>query len=96
MDLITIDVSFISLRLVLEPLRDFPSAEVIALVKPQFEAGREEVGEGGIITDVRLQKRILGQVKCFAKELGFLVIGEMLSPITGKKGNKEYFVHLRS
>ena len=88
-------MSFISLRLVLPPLRRFPSAEVIALAKPQFEAGREEVGKGGIIGGVRLQRRIVARVTNFAEEAGFHVLGEILSPITVQKGNREYLVNLR-
>lgn len=94
-DLISVDVSFISLRLVLPPLRHFPSAEVVALVKPQFEARRDEVGKGGIIGDVRLQRRIVARLTSFAEEVGIHVLGEVPSPIAGQKGNREYFVHLR-
>lgn len=93
-DLITIDLSFISLRLVLPRLAHFPDAQTIALVKPQFEARREEVGPGGIIRSTELQREIVKGVIDFAEEKGFTVLGEVPSPIEGQKGNQEYFIHL--
>jgi 23S rRNA (cytidine1920-2'-O)/16S rRNA (cytidine1409-2'-O)-methyltransferase len=94
-DLITIDVSFISLRQILPALRAFPSARVIALVKPQFEAAREEVNPGGVIRSAGLQEEILERVKRFASEEGFEVLGETPSPIPGQKGNREFLLLLR-
>ena len=93
-DLVTVDVSFISLRLVLPPLKPF-SAEVLALVKPQFEALPQEVEPGGLITSPGKRKEIVERVKTFALSKGFSLRGEVASPITGQKGNQEYFLLLR-
>ena len=94
-DIVTIDLAFISLRQVLPALRQFPAAQIVALVKPQFEATREEVGEGGIIRSAELQEEILQRVKSFAWAEGFEVLGELPSPIPGQKGNREFLVLLR-
>ena len=94
-DLITVDLSFISLRLVLPSLKPF-SAEILALVKPQFEARQREVKPGGVIEDVDLQKRIVGRVKDFTREEEFLILGELASPVVGQKGNQEYFLLIGS
>jgi 23S rRNA (cytidine1920-2'-O)/16S rRNA (cytidine1409-2'-O)-methyltransferase len=93
-DLITIDLAFISLRLIFPCLKQFPSAEIIALVKPQFEARREEVPAGGIIHDKELQEEIVDRVKGFAASEGLNLLGEMPSALEGRKGNQEYFLHL--
>ena len=96
-DLATIDVSFISLKLVLAPVASVLKAggSVIALVKPQFEVGRGQVGKGGIVRDEEKRRAALEGVKGFAREAGFSVAGEMESPITGAKGNREYLLYLR-
>ena len=94
-DLITIDLAFISLRQVLPALRQFPAAQIVALVKPQFEAAREEVGEGGIIRSPELQEEILERVKTFACAEGFEILGDVPSPIAGQKGNREFLILLR-
>jgi len=93
-DLITVDLAFISLRLIFPCLKQFPSAEIIALVKPQFEARREEVPAGGIIHDKELQVEIVGRVKAFAASEGFYLLGETASALEGRKGNQEYFLYL--
>ncbi len=95
-DLSVIDVAFISLRLIFPRLKLFPSAEIIALVKPQFEARREEVGPGGIIQDRQLQREIVDRVKEAAVNEGLTLISEVPSPLKGQKGNQEYFLFLRS
>jgi 23S rRNA (cytidine1920-2'-O)/16S rRNA (cytidine1409-2'-O)-methyltransferase len=98
---VVIDLSFISLRLVLPAvaglLRDGGGgpADVVALVKPQFEAGRGEVGKGGIVRDAAVRRRTLEDVARAAAAAGFEVAGETESPITGADGNVEYFLHLR-
>jgi 23S rRNA (cytidine1920-2'-O)/16S rRNA (cytidine1409-2'-O)-methyltransferase len=94
-DLITIDLSFISLRKILPSLRAFAPVSVIALVKPQFEAERSEVGEGGLIESAELQRDILNRVKESAVRAGFAYRGEMESPIPGQKGNREFLLYLR-
>jgi 23S rRNA (cytidine1920-2'-O)/16S rRNA (cytidine1409-2'-O)-methyltransferase len=92
-----VDVSFISLRLVLPllPALLSPGAPVVALVKPQFEVGRAKVGKGGIVRDEVDRLLALDEVKAAARELGYEVLGETTSPITGGKGNVEYLIHLR-
>ena len=95
-DLVVIDVSFISLRQifpVLPPLLR-PGADVVALVKPQFEAGREEVRKG-IIRDEAVHARVLEEVATAAAGIGFERMAATPSPITGQKGNVEFLLHLR-
>jgi 23S rRNA (cytidine1920-2'-O)/16S rRNA (cytidine1409-2'-O)-methyltransferase len=96
-DLVTIDVSFISLRLIFPPLVPFlaAGADVVALVKPQFEAGREEVGKGGVITDPDVHSRSIARVADAAAAAGLQRIAMTPSPITGASGNQEFFLHLR-
>ena len=97
-DVVTIDVSFISLRHILPRvpalLRD--AADVIALVKPQFEAGRREVGKKGVVRDATVQERVVQEVTVAAAEVGLVRRHMVESPITGDTGNREFFVHLRS
>ncbi len=95
--LAVIDVSFISLRLVLPAVPPLlvPGSPVVALVKPQFEVGREKVGKGGIVRDEPDRLQALAEVAEAARTLGFAVLGETTSPITGGKGNVEYLIHLR-
>ncbi len=93
-----IDVSFISLRLILPALARLihPASDVVALVKPQFEAGRSEVGKGGIIRDLAIHRRVLKEIAAAAVSLAFAPADVMPSPITGAKGNVEYLMRLRS
>jgi 23S rRNA (cytidine1920-2'-O)/16S rRNA (cytidine1409-2'-O)-methyltransferase len=93
--IVTIDVSFISLRLVLPvvpPLLS-PGAHVIALVKPQFEAGKDDVGKGGIVRDERIHARVVDEVTEAARQAGLLRRGLEPSPITGSEGNREFLLH---
>jgi 23S rRNA (cytidine1920-2'-O)/16S rRNA (cytidine1409-2'-O)-methyltransferase len=94
--LAVIDVSFISLRLVLPAVRPLllPGAEVLPLVKPQFEVGKGQVGSGGVVRDPELRERAVAEIRAFAEASGFLCHGVCPSPITGPKGNVEYFLHL--
>ena len=95
-DLVTIDVSFISLRqilLVVPPLLS-PGADVVALVKPQFEAGRAEVKKG-IIRDETVHARVVEEVAAAAAAIGLIRVADTPSPITGARGNREFFLHLR-
>jgi 23S rRNA (cytidine1920-2'-O)/16S rRNA (cytidine1409-2'-O)-methyltransferase len=97
-DIVTIDVSFISLRHifpVLPPLLA-PGADVVALVKPQFEAGRTEVGKGGIVRDEAVRARVVEEVAAAADALGLRRAGDTVSPIEGMEGNREYLLHLKS
>jgi 23S rRNA (cytidine1920-2'-O)/16S rRNA (cytidine1409-2'-O)-methyltransferase len=96
MDLATLDLSFISLRLVLPVVRRLlrPEGAVIALVKPQFEAGKEAVPRGGVIRDAATHARVLRQFAVDASHAGFSVDGVMRSPITGTDGNVEFLANL--
>ena len=95
--IVTIDVSFISLRQILPVLPPLltSGADVIALVKPQFEAGREEVGKGGIVRDEAVHTRVVEEVTAAATDLGFARLAVVESPITGMEGNREFLMHLR-
>jgi 23S rRNA (cytidine1920-2'-O)/16S rRNA (cytidine1409-2'-O)-methyltransferase len=93
-DIVTIDVSFISLRYILPvvPPLVAPNGCVIALVKPQFEAGREEVGKGGIVADPAVHARVVEEIARFAREVGLERAGLEASPIAGVAGNREFFL----
>ncbi len=93
----SIDVSFISLRLILPPLAQIlkQGDEVVALIKPQFEAGKEHVGKNGIIRDHQVHRMVLEEVLSFAREDHFDILGLDYSPIKGGQGNMEFLVHLR-
>jgi 23S rRNA (cytidine1920-2'-O)/16S rRNA (cytidine1409-2'-O)-methyltransferase len=95
-DFAVIDVSFISLRLVLPPVKRLlrPPAEVLALVKPQFEVGKGEVGKGGVVRRPEQHQLVLDELRAFAIALGYGVAGTMPSPIQGAKGNREFFLYL--
>lgn len=97
-DIATIDVSFISLKLILPPLHKILKAagEVVALIKPQFEAGKEFVGKKGIIRDPEVHKMVLDDVLAFAIAHGYDVKGLDYSPITGGEGNIEFLAYLVS
>lgn len=96
-DLVTIDVSFISLRLVLPAVPPLlrPEADIVALVKPQFEAGRREVGKGGIVREPAVHARVLREVAEAAAACGLVAAGSTPSPIEGAGGNREFLLHLR-
>ncbi|MGH9948727.1 MAG: TlyA family RNA methyltransferase [Pyrinomonadaceae bacterium] len=91
-DLAVIDVSFISLTKILPVAISLvkPSGMIIALIKPQFEVGRGEVGKGGIVLDSEKHKRVVDEVSAFARGFGLLVSGLIDSPILGSEGNKEF------
>ncbi len=95
--LVTADLSFISLTLVLPALRAAADAqaEAVLLVKPQFEAGREHVGRGGVVRDPEVWQRTLASVAAAASEQSWAVAGAMPSPLTGPAGNVEFLVWLR-
>jgi 23S rRNA (cytidine1920-2'-O)/16S rRNA (cytidine1409-2'-O)-methyltransferase len=95
--LVTIDVSFISLRYVLPPVPALlaPGADVVALVKPQFEAGRDDVESGGIVRDSAVQERAIESVAAAADKVGLRRIAMTPSPIEGMEGNREFFLHFR-
>ncbi|WP_068775301.1 TlyA family RNA methyltransferase [Paenibacillus sp. FJAT-26967] len=91
----SIDVSFISLRIILPPLKALlgTTGETVALIKPQFEAGREKVGKSGVIRDSSVHQEVLEQVLGYAGELGFILKGLTYSPITGGEGNIEFLAY---
>lgn len=95
-DIATIDVSFISLRLILPPLFAIlkEGGSVIALIKPQFEAGKELVGKKGIVRDPEVHEMVIKEIIAFAQQTGFMVQGLDYSPITGGEGNIEFLLHL--
>lgn len=92
----SIDVSFISLTKVLEPIRNYltPDGEIVALIKPQFEAGREKVGKKGVVRDKAVHLEVVERIVTFALEHGFSVHHLSYSPIKGPEGNIEYLVHI--
>ena len=96
-DIVVIDVSFISLRQILPVVPPLlrPKADVVALVKPQFEAGREEVRKG-VIHDATIRARVLSDITAAAAGIGLSAAGTTPSPITGQKGNVEFLLHLRA
>jgi len=91
-----IDVSFISLTLVLPATAAVLSAdgEIMALIKPQFEAGREHVGKGGVVRDDAVHRRVIQKISDFAADSGLLSRGVIESPLLGPAGNKEFFIYL--
>ena len=97
LDFASIDVSFISLKLVLpvacQLLKD--GGELVALIKPQFEAGREKVGKKGVVRDPAVHREVIETVTKFAQENGFDVLGLEFSPIRGPEGNIEYLMYAR-
>jgi 23S rRNA (cytidine1920-2'-O)/16S rRNA (cytidine1409-2'-O)-methyltransferase len=95
--IVTVDVSFISLRHILPvvPPLMAPGADVVALVKPQFEARRDEVGKGGIIRDDAVRTRVVEEVAAAADTVGMTRVAVVESPIAGVEGNRELLMHLR-
>jgi 23S rRNA (cytidine1920-2'-O)/16S rRNA (cytidine1409-2'-O)-methyltransferase len=95
-DLVTVDVSFISLRLVVPAVLPLmkPSAAIIALIKPQFEVGKGQVGKGGVVRDARLHQEVLTSLQAFFETLPLICLRIIPSPILGPKGNQEFFAHL--
>ena len=93
----TIDVSFISLELILPALSGILEAdgELVALIKPQFEAARGEIGEGGIVRDPQVYEDVLRDVLSYAAQTTFLLLDLTVSPITGTKGNIEFLAHFK-
>lgn len=93
----SIDVSFISLRLILPPLFSCleEEGEVVALIKPQFEAGRKEVGKNGVVRDCLIHARVCEEIMSFAADTGYTVKDLSYSPITGPKGNIEFLLYMQ-
>lgn len=95
-DFASIDVSFISLKKILPVLFDFLKigGQAVALIKPQFEAGKEKVGKKGVVRDIETHREVVSSIVEFAYEQGFSVLGLDFSPIRGPEGNIEYLVYL--
>ena len=96
-DFASVDVSFISLRIILPVLHTLlrDGGEAVCLIKPQFEAGRENVGKKGVVRDETVHEDVVHTITQFAADTGFLVLGLTFSPIKGPEGNIEYLMYLR-
>jgi 23S rRNA (cytidine1920-2'-O)/16S rRNA (cytidine1409-2'-O)-methyltransferase len=96
-DLVTIDTSFISVLTILDRVRAFvaPGAPIVALVKPQFEAGRERLGPGGVVRDPAVHAAILNEVRAGVLALGLIPVAVISSPLRGPAGNVEFFMLVR-
>ncbi|MEQ8677940.1 MAG: TlyA family RNA methyltransferase [Aggregatilineales bacterium] len=95
-DLVVVDASFISLRLLLPPIKNWlkPTGSVIALIKPQFEAGKSDVGKGGVVRDPDIHTRVIQEISAFSEDTGFYIQGLTLSPLKGPAGNIEFLIYL--
>jgi len=92
-DFASIDVSFISLKLILPAVATFVRGEVVALIKPQFEVGKADVGKGGIVRDEEKRRQAVDGIVAFARATGFGVRGVIESPVKGAEGNVEFLMH---
>lgn len=94
-DLVAIDVSFISLKLVFPALQKFlaPASTILALIKPQFEVKREQVGKKGVVKDPKLHEAVIEQAKTYGEKLGWHHQGVTPSPLLGPEGNQEFFIY---
>lgn len=97
-DFASIDVSFISLTKVLLPVKNLltENGQIICLIKPQFEAGRENVGKKGVVRDKKVHKDVIESVIIFAMSIGFDIINLDFSPVKGPEGNIEYLLYLQN
>lgn len=95
-ELVTIDASFISLKLILPKVRSLiaPNAAVVALIKPQFEVGKGKVGKGGVVRSADEHRRVIEEISRAAADCGYRVLAVTESPLLGPKGNKEFLLHL--
>ena len=95
-DLVTIDASFISLKLLLPAARRLlkPQGQIVALIKPQFEAGRNQVGKGGVVRDPAVHRRVIEDLLTWTTEQGYAPQGLVPSPLLGPKGNREFLLWL--
>jgi len=96
-DIAAIDASFISLKLVIPPVLNLikDGALLVALVKPQFEVGKDEVGNRGVVRDPALHRRVLAEIEAFGRGLGLAILGSCDSPLKGPAGNREFFIAFR-
>ncbi len=96
LDLSVIDVSFISLKIVLPVIKTFlkPTGQVLCLIKPQFEAGKDKVGKKGVVREPETHKEVLDNFVALTQEIGFTILGLTFSPVKGPEGNIEFLAHL--
>ncbi len=96
LDFASVDVSFISLEKVLPAAKELlsPQGEMVCLIKPQFEAGREKVGKKGVVRDPEVHREVIEKILAFAQGIGFSIKNLEFSPIKGPEGNMEYLVHI--
>ena len=97
LDLSVVDVSFISLKIVLPVIKTFlkpDQGQILCLIKPQFEAGKEKVGKKGVVRDKAVHKEVLDNFVALTKEIGFKILGLTFSPVKGPEGNIEFLAHL--
>lgn len=97
LDFASVDVSFISLTKVLEPAKELlaDNGEMVCLIKPQFEAGREKVGKKGVVRDKKVHLQVIERVTDFARQAGFHILDLEFSPVKGPEGNIEYLMYIR-
>jgi len=95
-DLASIDVSFISLKIVVPVVKQFlkQNGKILALIKPQFEVGKGQVGKGGVVKNPALHESVITELSIFFSDLGFMVGPVVPSPVLGPKGNKEFIIYL--
>jgi len=95
-DLISIDVSFISLKIVIPAIKKFlkKDGKILALIKPQFEVGKNQVGKGGVVKDPKLHQSVIQELSAFFSDSGFKIGPVIPSPILGPKGNTEFIIYL--
>ena len=98
LDMAVMDVSFISIKLVLPAVKKLlkPDADIVCLIKPQFEAGRDEVGKKGVVRDSRVHEEVINSILDFAPTIGLSVCGLDFSPIKGPEGNIEYICYMKN
>lgn len=98
LDLAVMDVSFISIKLILPAVKPLlkEDADLICLIKPQFEAGRDEVGKKGVVRDKKVHEEVINNILEFAPTIGLSVMGLDFSPIKGPEGNIEYICHMKN
>lgn len=96
LDFASVDVSFISLTKILIPARNLlkPGGQMVCLIKPQFEAGREKVGKNGVVREPEIHREVIAKIVDYADSIGFTVLHLEFSPIKGPEGNIEYLLHL--
>jgi 23S rRNA (cytidine1920-2'-O)/16S rRNA (cytidine1409-2'-O)-methyltransferase len=98
LDMATVDASFISLKLIIPPIRRLVRQDgfILALIKPQFEVGRQQVGKHGVVREPALHQQVIEAMKAFFQETGLEVLGTCESPLVGPAGNREFFIYAKN